>query len=262
MKIKVLIGCDGVNSVVAKWLGFKSPAFTERSAIRAFAEFEDDNGFESKELWFIRNGYRSAFIPCDDMTLYRFLHWVHSMKGRTEKSEIMENPSIMKQIALRKLNEIPDKVKATIQITEVDNIAFTTIRYRLPWDLIWGNISKGNECVAGDAFHPMTPYIGQGGCATFEDGVVLASCLAKALLSEKSEAEREEYERIELGLKKYSNERRWRGVELVTVAYMAGYIQNRTGVLISFLRDKFLAKLLTKVLRKLADYDCKDLNKA
>ncbi|PON89965.1 FAD/NAD(P)-binding domain containing protein [Trema orientale] len=194
MKIKVLIGCDGVNSVVAKWLGFKRPAFTERSAIRAFAEFEDDNGFESKELWFIRNGYRSAFIPCgdDDKTVYWFLHWVPSMKGRTEKSDIKENPSIMKQIALRKLNEIPDKVKAIIEITEVDNIAFTTIRYRLPWDLIRGKISKGNVCVASDAFHPMTPYIGQGGCAAFEDGVVLARCLAKSLLSEKSEGEREE----------------------------------------------------------------------
>ena len=66
-EIKVLIGCDGVNSVVAKWLGFKNPAFTERSAIRGFAEFEDSNGFEFKEFWFFSNGNRSAFIPCDQL---------------------------------------------------------------------------------------------------------------------------------------------------------------------------------------------------
>ncbi|XP_021775247.1 uncharacterized protein LOC110739100 [Chenopodium quinoa] len=37
LKTKVLIGCDGVNSVVAKWLGFKPPSLTGRSAIRGCA---------------------------------------------------------------------------------------------------------------------------------------------------------------------------------------------------------------------------------
>ena len=173
-----------------------------------------------------------------------------------------ENPAKMKQIVLRRLGEIPDKVKDTVEKTKVDNILFSTIRYRQPWDLIWGNISKGNVCVAGDAFHPMTPYIGQGGCAALEDGVVLARCLAEALLSKKAEDEIEEYMRIELALKKYSNERRWRAVKLVTIAYLAGYIQNSPGVIISFLREKFLANLVTKILQKLADYECGNLNMA
>ncbi|KAM5562581.1 hypothetical protein ABKV19_017674 [Rosa sericea] len=37
LKAKVLVGCDGVNSLVAKWLGFKPPVFTGRSAIRGSA---------------------------------------------------------------------------------------------------------------------------------------------------------------------------------------------------------------------------------
>lgn len=81
----MLIGSDGVNSVVAKWLGLKNPAFTKRSAIRAFAEFEDNNGFEFKEFWFIRNGYRSGFLPCDDKTIYWSLNWVPSIQGKTGK---------------------------------------------------------------------------------------------------------------------------------------------------------------------------------
>ncbi|RDX64899.1 Monooxygenase 3, partial [Mucuna pruriens] len=40
IKTKVLIGCDGVNSVVAKWLGFKKASFTGRYAIRGCAEVD------------------------------------------------------------------------------------------------------------------------------------------------------------------------------------------------------------------------------
>ncbi|RDX94588.1 Monooxygenase 3, partial [Mucuna pruriens] len=40
IKTKVLIGCDGVNSVVAKWLGFKKASFTGRYAIRGVAEVD------------------------------------------------------------------------------------------------------------------------------------------------------------------------------------------------------------------------------
>ena len=89
------------------------------------------------------------------------------------------------------------------------------LRCRHPWELLWGNINKDNVCVVGDALHPITPYIGQGGYATLEDGVVLARCLVGALLKEQSEEtkgqgdrEREEYKRIEMGLKIYAKERR------------------------------------------------------
>ncbi|KAJ0011451.1 hypothetical protein Pint_33716 [Pistacia integerrima] len=37
----VLIGCDGANLVVAKWLGFKKPAFSGRSGMRD-GELEDN----------------------------------------------------------------------------------------------------------------------------------------------------------------------------------------------------------------------------
>uniref|UniRef100_A0A2N9HSY5 FAD-binding domain-containing protein n=1 Tax=Fagus sylvatica TaxID=28930 RepID=A0A2N9HSY5_FAGSY len=87
------------------------------------------------------------------------------------------------------------------------------LRYRHPWELLWGNISKGNVCVTGDALHPMTPDIGQGGCAALEDGVILARCLTEALLKEQSgetkekgDKEREEYKRVEMELKKYAKQ--------------------------------------------------------
>lgn len=62
--------------------------------------------------------------------------------------------------------------------------------------MLWGDISRGNACVAGDALHPMTPDIGQGGCSALEDGVVLARCLAEAL-NKKVSAETKDKDREE-----------------------------------------------------------------
>lgn len=38
-------------------------------------------------------------------------------------------------------------------------------------------MARGSVALAGDAAHPMTPDLGQGGCQALEDAVVLAACL-------------------------------------------------------------------------------------
>ena len=83
----------------------------------------------------------------------------------------------------------------------------------------------------GDAFHPMTPDIGQGACSALEDGIVLARCLARALLTkeqsgeskEKVDSESEQYKKIEMGLKNYAKERRWRSIVLITTTYVVSF---------------------------------------
>ncbi|MEM1127969.1 MAG: FAD-dependent oxidoreductase [Bacteroidota bacterium] len=40
--------------------------------------------------------------------------------------------------------------------------------------------SQGRAVLVGDAAHPATPNLGQGGCMALEDGLVLARCLAEA----------------------------------------------------------------------------------
>ncbi|PON89949.1 FAD/NAD(P)-binding domain containing protein [Trema orientale] len=112
-----------------------------------------------------------------------------------------------------------------------------------------------------DALHPTTPDLGQGGCAALEDGVVLARCLGEALLRNSSKktvnkgVEAEEYKNIEMGLKKYGSERRWRSFDLIATAYVVGYIQQSDGKVSSFSRDKFLAPIMAGLLLKKAAYD-------
>ncbi|XP_058216575.1 monooxygenase 2-like [Rhododendron vialii] len=261
VKAKVLIGCDGVNSVVSKWLGFKKPTFVGRSTIRGFADFKGSHGFEPKFLQFFGKGVRSGFLPSNEDTVYWFLTFNPSTKDK----EVEENPAKMKEFVLSNLGKVPDKVKAVVEITELDNIACSPLSFRRPWELFWANTSKGNVCVAGDALHPMTPDIGQGGCAALEDSVILARCLAEALREKPSGGTeegdgKEEYKRIEKGLKLFARERKWRGFVLISAAYMVGSVQQSSGVVVNFLRDKVLATFLVGMLLKMADFDCGKLS--
>ncbi|KAE8008787.1 hypothetical protein FH972_005263 [Carpinus fangiana] len=259
LKTKVLVGCDGVNSLVANWLGFKKPAFTGRYAIRGCIDFKRSHGFEPKFLQFFGKGIRSGTIPIDDTTVYFFITWTPS----TREEELERDPAKVKQLILSKLGKVPDEVRAIIESSELDGFISLPLRYRHPWELLWGNISKGNVCVAGDALHPLTPDMAQGGCSALEDGVVLARCLGEALLKEptgetkeKGEEEKDEYERIAMGLKKYARERAWRSIELISASYIAGIIQESQGKMMTFLRDNALVGFLAGFLLKLADFDC------
>ncbi|KAI4297785.1 hypothetical protein L6164_037652 [Bauhinia variegata] len=168
IQTKVLIGCDGMNSVVAKWLGFKKAAFAGRSAARGYTELTSSHGFEPRFMQFFGDGFRSAVIPCDEKRLY----WACTWTSTDEDKELEEDAAKLKQWVLQKLEKMPSNVRVFIEKTELDSVSASPLRFRRPWELIWGNISKGNVCIAGDALHPMTPDIGQGGCCALEDGVV------------------------------------------------------------------------------------------
>ncbi|CAI0468815.1 unnamed protein product [Linum tenue] len=260
IETKVLIGCDGVNSMVANWLGFSKAAFTGRSAVRSVAIFPQGHEFGSKFLLFVGKGFRAGCIACDDKTLYWFFTWTPS----TQEKDLQDNPAKLKEFVLSKLQNTPN-MKKVVENTETERIMSSPLRYRRPWEVLMGNISKGNVCVAGDALHPMTPDIGQGGCSALEDGVTLGRCLAEALKKQSSglgseEIGKEESKRIEAGLSRYAKERRWRSFELIATSYLVGRVQQSEGKIGTFVRDHVLAKFLAGLLLKRAEFDCGKLS--
>ncbi|KMT01369.1 hypothetical protein BVRB_9g213800 [Beta vulgaris subsp. vulgaris] len=258
-KTKVLIGCDGVNSLVAKWLGFKRPSLTGRSAIRGCAYYKEGHGLESQFQLFVGSNARCGVIPCDNTAVY----WFFSSTPSTQESRRLQEADQLKlkQFVLTKLGKVPDQIRSVIEDTRVEEIVRSSLGYRPPLQILFGNISKGNVCVAGDAFHPMTPDLGQGGCSSLEDGIILAKCLADALRENSSSQRREndgskdEYKRIESGLKNYAKKRRWRAFDLITTSYVLGWMQEFDGFGIRFLREKILSANLSGFLINKADVD-------
>ncbi|KAI4350259.1 hypothetical protein L6164_004732 [Bauhinia variegata] len=257
IETNVLIGCDGVNSVVGKWLGFNKAASTGKSAVRGCAVLTNSHGLEPRIMQFFGDGFRSGALSCDEKTVYWFLTWTPI----NEEKELEEDPLKLKQFVLRKLEQMPSNVRVLIEKTELEGLSSSPLRYRHPWELIFGNISKGNVCVAGDALHPMTPDLGQGGCCALEDGVVLARCLAEAFSKKaRQDEEKDHHSRIEAALMKYANERRWRSIDLIITSYIVGFVQAGGSKWVRLLRDRIMAPFLAGLMLKKSDFDCGKLN--
>ncbi|KAL0348515.1 UNVERIFIED_CONTAM: Monooxygenase 2 [Sesamum angustifolium] len=223
LQSKVLIGCDGVNSVVARFLGFSKPSFAGRSTVRGLVYFENGHSFEPKLTQFVGKGMRYGVIPCDDRTMY----WFFTFSPSPQEREVEEDPIKLKQFILSKLGKVSENIRTVFEKTQVQNMVCSPLRFRLPWELLWGNISKDNVCVAG--------------------------VLAEAL---KEKASENEHWRIQKGLEKFARERRWRSFDLISTSYMVGFMQQCDGVVMNFVRDKIVAKFMAGTLLKKAGFDC------
>lgn len=255
IKAKVVIGCDGVNSVVAKWLGLPKPILSGRSATRGLAEYPAGHGFGPEILQFIGHGFRSGVLPCSDTSVY----WNYTWYPSPADGDAEESVAKMRSHVVAKLRgaKIPAEALEVIERSEMSDVASSPLRFRSPLALVRGSISRGGVCVAGDALHPMTPELGQGGCAALEDGVVLARCLGDAFSGHGHGHEQDdEGRRVKAALEKYAEARRWRSIQLITAAYVVGFIQQSNNAVVRFVRDKFLSGLLAKTLVAMADYDC------
>lgn len=171
----------------------------------------------------------------------------------------------MKQLVLSKLENMPSDIKFFIEKTEPKDILTSPLKYRHHWELMLGNIKKGNVCVVGDAFHPMAPDLGQGGCCALEVGIILARYLAQAFSKNSSKHAKEvnenkkvkeQYKRIEASLKKSAKERRWRNIDISVTSYVLGFVLQGDSKLLAHFRDKVLPDYLAKLLLKKSNFDC------
>jgi len=117
----------------------------------------------------------------------------------------------------------------------------------------WG---AGSVILLGDAVHPMTPNLGQGGCLAIEDAAVLARCL-KEYVSDTSPKER--LARLSSARRRFEALRFTRTVTVARFSRMYGVVGQWENQLAVRLRSTILRTVPTQVVQRLLrwifDYD-------
>jgi 2-polyprenyl-6-methoxyphenol hydroxylase-like FAD-dependent oxidoreductase len=104
-----------------------------------------------------------------------------------------------------------------------------------PSSRVWGN---GRMTLLGDAIHPTTPNLGQGGCLAMEDAFVLARCFRK-------------YGAIEEALRKYEQSRYKRTAAVSRYSRYYGRLGQLENVLARGLRRTTLSLVPESIARRL-----------
>ncbi|RWR82539.1 FAD-dependent urate hydroxylase [Cinnamomum micranthum f. kanehirae] len=250
LNAKVLIGCDGVHSVVAQWLGLKAPIHSGRMAVRGLAVYPQGHGFEHRVQQFVHDALRAGFIPLNSTDVYWFIIYKSCVKG----DEAPKDPVLIQKDVLENMaKDFPSTYLDVVQHTDLSTLTLTPLMFRFPLDLIFGPTCKGNVTVAGDAMHPMTPDLGQGGCAALEDAVILSRHIGNSFIKDGGIRSKG----IKEALEGYVYERRWRAAGLITGSYLSGWVQQGgSSWLAKFIRDKIFYGLLYKRFFEAVDFDC------
>ncbi|XP_059644353.1 monooxygenase 2-like [Cornus florida] len=255
IKAKILIGCDGVHSVVANWLGLGAPVDSGRSAVRGLAIYPKSHGLKQEFQQFVDVGKRGGYVPLNENELYLFFACNSTSKGKNNAG----NPElIQRELIENLLKDFPPIYFDVVEHSDLSTLTWAPLMFRRPWDIILKNASKGTITVAGDALHPMTPDLGQGGCSALEDAVVLGRHIGEVFIRHGRLVPREAAEAIT----RYVKERRWRVAGLITGSYLSGWVQqNGSGWWMKFLRDAIFYKFLYPRIVDAITYDCGKLPK-
>ncbi|XP_019182112.1 PREDICTED: zeaxanthin epoxidase, chloroplastic-like [Ipomoea nil] len=172
------------------------------------------------------------------------IHWfvalpTHLLSG----DKFPHDPKYIKQMTLELIKDFPSNIQEIIELSDLDSLSATHLRYRAPWDLVLGTMRKGTVTVAGDAMHVMGPFVGQGGASGLEDAVVLGRCLSMAMSGIEGNSKKEKIAKIEAGLDQYVKERRMRVLGLSTLTYLIGIIVGSTSPLVKMVAGFALAIL-------------------
>lgn len=176
MSAKIVIACDGIRSPVARWMGFPEPRYVGHFAFRGLGFYPDGQPFEPKVNYTYGKGVRAGYVPVSPTKVYWFICYNSPSPGPK-----IADPSLLRQKTNELVGNWSTELLNIIKSTPDDTIIRTPLVDRWLWPGISPPASTGTVVLVGDAWHPMTPNLGQGACCALEDAVVLAKKLAQAI---------------------------------------------------------------------------------
>ncbi|WVZ11999.1 hypothetical protein V8G54_016529 [Vigna mungo] len=181
---KTVIGCDGIRSPIAKWMGFPEPKYVGHCAFRGLASYSDGQPFGPRVNYIYGRGLRAGFVPVSPTKVYWFICFNSPSPGPKITDSL-----VLKNQAKELVKDWSSELLNIVDSTPDDTVIKTPLVDRWLWPAISPGASAGRVVVVGDAWHPMTPNLGQGACCALEDSVVLAKKLARAIKSEDPSVE-------------------------------------------------------------------------
>ncbi|MCA1618066.1 MAG: FAD-dependent monooxygenase [Acidobacteria bacterium] len=232
----VLVGADGLHSRVrAQVLGAGGPVYRGYSVWRGVARLREATLPPSTALEVYGEGRRFGVGP---LGLGRTGWWATANEPEGTPESPAEHAPKLSRLFGGWCSPVTELVGATPSESILRNAA-----YDRPRAARWG---RGAVTLLGDAVHPMTPNLGQGGCMAVEDAAVLARCLAK-------------YEGPGRALRAYESRRRARADAVARYSRLYGAVGQWEGGAATRLRARLLASVPEavgrKLLRMVFDYD-------
>ncbi len=162
----VLVGADGIKSVVrTHLLGPEPPRYSGYTCWRGVCPRPASLPPGSAGEWWGRGRrFGITTLPGDRVYWYTGVNAPAGQRAADEKAACAE--------AFRGwAAPVPELIASTPPAAVLRNDSFDR-----PPTREW---AKGRVVIVGDAAHPTTPNLGQGGCMAIEDAVVLARCLKR-----------------------------------------------------------------------------------
>jgi 2-polyprenyl-6-methoxyphenol hydroxylase-like FAD-dependent oxidoreductase len=213
----VLVGADGLRSVVRRELLGDEPlryaGYTSWRGVAPAAALLKEPGAVS-ETW--GAGARFGIVPIGFGEVYWFATLNTPAGGK-------DAPGQSRARLLEVFGGWHAPIAALLEATPEAAILRTDINDRPPakhW-------TRGRVTLLGDAAHPMTPNMGQGGGQAIEDAVVLAGCLAREAT-------------VEAALAGYEQRRVERANSFVSRSYSLGRMAQWESAAGRFVRDTLM----------------------
>ncbi|HVX97493.1 MAG TPA: FAD-dependent monooxygenase [Polyangia bacterium] len=164
----LLVGADGLRSVVRVAVAGETPLrYAGYTSWRGVAT-RDDLGPLHEACEILGRGLRFGVVPIGEGQTYWFAV-ANSPEGGRDEGDV-------RAALLDRFSPMGEPAASLIAATPPERILRTEIHDRAPV----ASWSRGRFVLLGDAAHPTTPNLGQGGGMAIEDAVVLAHHLARA----------------------------------------------------------------------------------
>ena len=214
-KANILIGADGIHSVVRKSI-FEHITIRKAKQVcwRGITNIELPEKYQTElnEPW--GKGKRFGFVAIakNEYYWYALANYKENYQEEFQNIDLVDYYSDFHPIVSQIIKSTPKENLLTNEMLDLKPIS------------TW---YKKNICLLGDSAHATTPNLGQGACQAIESSLALANCLAKHTSSEKA-------------FKEFQSIRIKKATEVISTSWQLGKLAH--------LENGFLIKLRNFVL--------------